>query len=243
MLVGNISSKNNLTQQDPSNLSTSQNLKTYYFRDETVHRDQMSQAFGKLEFLHKHFQLSLHSHLRWLYLESAELFCRFISSCHFQIYDSSVLLLSRASCFRASFAPPHTCSFTMAILAEPFHPSCLLIHHFRSPLRATGLLPLSDFPPHTWLFTCPGTFPADPAVGSLPTFPLATSDTLQTTFVPQQWEFVPSSVHSKEKLLLQLHQLTGREQGKFVKLTRLTLNTSLQKYFSRQMFWKFVCFA
>lgn len=58
------------------------------------------------------------------------------------------------SCFRASSAAPHTCSFTMAILAEPFHLSCLkspagIIHHFRSPLRATGLLPLSDFLPHT----------------------------------------------------------------------------------------------
>lgn len=153
------------------------------------------------------------------------------------------------SCFRASSAPPHTCSFTMAILAEPFAPQLpevprwLLIHHFRSPLRATGLLPLSDFLPHTWLFNCPDTFPTNPAVGSLPTFPWAMSDTPQKTFVLQQWEFVPSSVHSKEKLLLHLHQLTGREQGKFVKLTRLTLNTSLQKYFSLQMFWKFECFA
>lgn len=52
MLVGNISSKNSLTQQDLSDLSTSQSLKTYYFRDETIHGDQMTQAFGKLEFLH-----------------------------------------------------------------------------------------------------------------------------------------------------------------------------------------------
>lgn len=110
MLVGNISSKNNLTQQDPSDLSTSQSLKTYYFRDETSHRDQMSQAFGKLEF--------------------PEL---------------------PPSCFRASSAPAHTCPFALAILAEPFHPSWLLIHHFRSTLRATGLLPLSDFLPHTSL--------------------------------------------------------------------------------------------
>lgn len=99
MLAGNISSKNNLTQQDPSDLSTSQSLTTYYFRDETIHRDQMSQAFGKLEFLHKHFQFPPCSHLRWLYLESAELFCRFISSCHFQLYDSSVLFLPRAASF------------------------------------------------------------------------------------------------------------------------------------------------
>lgn len=88
----------------------------------------------------------------------------------------------------------------MAILAEPFYPSWLLIHHFRSPLRATGLLPLSDFLPHTRLFNCPDTFPVNPAVGSLPTFPLAMSDTPQKTFVLQQWEIVPSSVHSKEKL-------------------------------------------
>lgn len=164
---------------------------------------------------------------------------------------SSVLLFSRAPSFLLQSI---ICTTTHLFLHHghlgwafspqlPEVPSWLLIHHFRSPLRATGLLPLSDFLPHTWLFNCPDTFPTNPAVGSLPTFPWAMSDTPQKTFVLQQWEFVPSSVHSKEKLLLQLHQLTGREQGKFVKLTRLTLNTSLQKYFSLQMFWKFECFA
>lgn len=130
----------------------------------------------------------------------------------------------------------------MAILAEPFYPSWLLIHHFRSPLRATGLLPLSDFLPHTRLFNCPDTFPVNPAVGSLPTFPLAMSDTPQKTFVLQQWEIVPSSVHSKEKLT-PVTSANRHRTGKFVKLTRLTLNTSLQKYFSLQMFRKFCVFC
>lgn len=39
------------------------------------------------------------------------------------------------SCFRASSAPPHTCSFTMAILAEPFHPNCL-----KSPAGSSSII-------------------------------------------------------------------------------------------------------
>lgn len=58
MLAGNISSKSNLTQQDPSDLCTSQGLKTYYFRDETMRMDWTAQAFGKLELLHKCFLTS-----------------------------------------------------------------------------------------------------------------------------------------------------------------------------------------
>lgn len=61
-----------------------------------------------------------------------------------------------------------------------------------------------SFPTH--LFNLPDTFPTNPAAGSLPTFPLVVSDTPQQISVLQQWEFVPSSVHSKEKLILQLHQ-------------------------------------
>lgn len=146
------------------------------------------------------------------------------------------------SCFRASSAAAHTCSFTMAILAEPFHLSCL-----KSPAGSSSIISgsLSGL-----LGSCPSQI-SFPTHGSsiaqihsqqillwvpCPTFALAMSDTPQKTSVLQHWEFVPSSVHSKKKLLLQLHQLTGREQGKFVKLTRLTLKTALQKYFSLQMF-------
>ena len=88
----------------------------------------MSQALGKPELLHRHFQLPPSFHLRWLHLESAELFCRVLF--HPVIvkpksgpYYCFPELLS--SCSRASSAPPHTSSFTTAILAEPFHPSCL----------------------------------------------------------------------------------------------------------------------
>lgn len=127
-LAGNISSKSNLTQQDPSDLSTSQSLQTYYFRDETINRNWISQAFGKLELLQKCFQLPPSFHLRWLHLESAELFCRVL------LHAVIVKLKSApyycfpeltSSCYRASSAPPRTSSFSMAILAEPFHPSCL----------------------------------------------------------------------------------------------------------------------
>lgn len=76
MLAGNISSKSNLTQQDPSDLCTSQGLKTYYFRDETMHMDWTSQAFGKLELLHKCFWLPPTFHLRGLCLEFAHLLSR-----------------------------------------------------------------------------------------------------------------------------------------------------------------------
>lgn len=127
-LAGNISSKSNLTQQDPSDLSTSQSLQTYYFRDETINRNWISQAFRKLELLQKCFQHPPSFHLRWLHLESAELFCRVL------LHPVIVKLKSApyyrfpeltSSCYRASSAPPRTSSFSMATLAEPFHPSCL----------------------------------------------------------------------------------------------------------------------
>lgn len=76
MLAGNISSKSNLTQQDPSDLCTSRGLKTYYFRDETMHMDWTVQAFGKLELLHKCFWLPPTFHLRGLCLEFAQLSSR-----------------------------------------------------------------------------------------------------------------------------------------------------------------------
>lgn len=211
----------------------------------------MSQEFGKAELLHTHFQLPPSFHLRWLHLKSAELFCRLLfhpvivkpKSTPYYCFPELP-----SSCSRAPSAPPHTSSFTMAILAEPFHPSCLKSSAGSLSVTSVALstqasAPLSDFVPHMWLFSCPATCPTTPAVGFLPTSPSATSDKPWKTFVLKHWKFMLRSLHSKEKLLPQLYQLTGKEQRKFVKLTRLTLNTSLQKYFSLQMFCKLVCFA
>lgn len=235
MLAGNISSKSNLTQQDPSDLSTSQSLKTYYFRDETIHRDRMSQACGKTELLHKCFQLPPSFHLRWLHLESAELFCR--------VLFHPVIVKPKSApnycfpelppCTRGSSGPPHTSSFTMATLAEPFHPSCLkasagslsitsvaLSTWASAPLRFPSPCVALQMPSYTLYNTCCG-FPAYLSISRI-------RYTLKT-FVLEQWKSTLSPLHSKEKLLPQLYQLMGKEQGKSVKPTRLTLNT-LQNY-------------
>lgn len=165
MLAGNISSKSNLTQQDPSDLSTSQSLKTYNFRDETVHRDRMSQACGKTELLHKCFQLPPSFHLRWLHLESAELFCR--------VLFHPVIVKPKSApnycfpelppCTRASSGPPHTSSFTMATLAEPFHPSCLK--------SSAGSLSITSIALSTWAFAPLG-FPSPRVALQMPSYTL-----------------------------------------------------------------------
>jgi len=156
MRAGNISSKSNLTQQDPSDLSTSQSLKTYYFRDETIHRDQMSGAFGKLELLQRCFQLPPSFHLRWLHLESAELFHRVLlhpvivkpkSAPYYCFPELS------SSCSRVSSAPPRTTSYTMAILAEPFHSRSTSHYRYLDSLCALhNWIGLSKFN-HVVLFT------------------------------------------------------------------------------------------
>lgn len=119
-------------------------------------------------------------------------------------------------------------SLHMTILFEHMHPSCMKssagsLSITSAALSAWASAPL-QFLSHVWLFNCSATCSTTPAVGFLPTSPSATSDTAWKALVPKQWIFVLSSSHRKEKLLPKLHQLTGKEQGKFLKLT---LNTSL----------------
>lgn len=66
------------------------------------------------------------------------------------------------SCFRASSAPPHTCAFTMAILADPFHPSCL-----KSPAGSSSII---SQPSQGYWASAPLRFPSPHTALQLPRY-------------------------------------------------------------------------